>query len=362
MRMLLNQLVIEMKLFLRDRSSVFWTYFFPIFLMLMFGFVFNKPNAIKLTVGWADQDSSEASLQLRQAVSAISVFKLIKGDEKELLDKIDQNKVGLVITIPRGYQDSLKRGDAVITLIYNPVQQQLVQLVQPVLQQITNQVGWASMEIKPPIELRTLARQVHHRAQSYIDFLVPGLIGFSLMTTSLFSIGVVVVSYREKGKLRRLAVTPLPKAVFIAGQILNRYFIVLLQAIVLIVLAYFVFDVEIVGSLGTFFAALSLGMLTFISLGYAVASISETPETASGIANVLFLPMTFLSGVYFSVDGFPAFIKPLVEFLPLTHLIRAIRGVFNNGLGLADILPEMGILLVWLIVCFLFSMKKFRWE
>ena len=193
-------------------------------------------------------------------------------------------------------------------------------------------------------------------------YLVPGLIGFSLMSTCLFSIGVVVVSYREKDKLRRLAVTPLPKAIFISGQILNRYLIVLLQAVLILAIALSFFEVTLVGSAIHLFAVLTVGMMAFIAIGYAVASVSATTETASGIANVLFLPMTFLSGVYFSVDGLPGFLQPLVEILPLTHLVRAIRAVFNEGLTVLDVWPQLAILAGWFVACFLFSVRRFKWE
>ncbi|MFQ5485961.1 MAG: ABC transporter permease, partial [Desulfobacterales bacterium] len=160
----------------------------------------------------------------------------------------------------------------------------------------------------------------------------------------------------------RLSVTPLPKSIFIAGQILNRYFIVLVQAALLIAIGVLLFKVHMVGKSVDFLLALTVGMFAFIALGFFIASIAKTTETASGIANTLFLPMIFLSGVYFSVDGMPKFLKPLVEFLPLTHLVRAIRSIFTNGLTFLDVLPQMAILTVWMILCFSISVKLFKWE
>ncbi len=72
--------------------------------------------------------------------------------------------------------------------------------------------------------------------------------------------------------------------------------------------------------------------------------------------------MIFLSGVYFSVEGIPKILKPLVEFLPLTHMVRAIRAIFNHGAALTSVLPQMGILIVWMVVCLAVSVKLFKWE
>jgi len=117
-----------------------------------------------------------------------------------------------------------------------------------------------------------------------------------------------------------------------------------------------------VGNPLTLFIVLTVGMLAFISIGYAIASMAKTTESASGMANVLFFPMIFLSGVYFSVENIPVYLKPIVAFLPLTHLVHALRSVFNEGASLVAVSPQLLILLIWFIICFLFSVYKFKWE
>ncbi len=363
LKMLYRQLVIESKLFLRDRSSVFWSYFFPVFLILLFGFVFNKPDSIRVGVAFVDHDRTDASNRIFLDLGKIPVLDLEPMADAEMREALKNSKKSFAIVINDGYEQRLKSGNSVtIEVLYNPEQQQVMQIVTPILQQIIDQTNWKMVNREPPIQIVATPVQPLKEDFSYISFLVPGLIGFSLMATCLFSIGVVVVSYREKGKLRRLAVTPLPKSIFIAGQILTRYLIVLTQAILLIGIAVFLFDVRIVGSIFQFFLALTIGMFAFIALGYAIASIAKTPETAAGIANTLFLPMTFLSGVYFSADGLPGFLQPLVALLPLTHLVHAIRGIFSNGQSIFEFLPQMGILIAWMIVCFTFAVRKFKWE
>ena len=346
-KMLWGQLVIEMKLFLRDKQTVFWTFFFPVFMIILFGFVFGKSGGIKIGLGIVDEDQTEASQQLFEQLAQISVLKLEKGTRETMLKKLNENDKNLAVFINKGYGESLKNGGAEIEVVYNQAQGPMRQVVTGILQQIIDRVNWKLINVEPPIRITQRAIQPIRTAQSYVDFLLPGM---------------VVVAYREKGKLRRLSVTPLPKPIFIGGQIINRYFIVLVQASLLIILGTTVFNVQIIGNLVDFFLVLTIGMLAFIALGFLVASVANTTETASGIANTLFLPMVFLSGVYFSVEGMPKFLKPLVEFLPLTHLVRSLRGIFNNGLSFSDVLPEMGILSIWMVVCFGISVKLFKWE
>ncbi|MCG8608317.1 ABC transporter permease [bacterium] len=362
LRMFLDQLRIEMKLFLRDKQSVFWTFFFPILLILMFGYIFGKPDSIKFGLAVVDEDQSQRSQELVSALENISVLKVERGGRDDILEKLKGNEKNIAVIINRGYAESLTNGGTKIEVVYDQTQAPVLQVVLSILRQLVNEINWRAVEAKPLITIETTPIQTARREQRYIDFLLPGVIGMSLMSTCLFSIGMVVVAYREKGKLRRLSVTPLPKSIFIGGQMVNRYIIVLLQALLLIGIGMVLFDVEMVGGLLDFWAALTVGMLAFIAIGFLVASIANTTETASGISNSLFLPMMFLSGVYFSVDGIPSYLKPIVEFLPLTHLVRAIRAIFNNGVGFADVLPQMGILSLWVVVCFAVSIRLFKWE
>ena len=362
MRMFWQQLKIEMKLFLRERQTVFWTYFFPLFLILIFGLVFSRDAIFKLHVAIADNDDSEQSREMIRVLDTVPALRLHKSAREVVKEEIRHNLRKFAIQIPEGYADRLKMGDAYIEILYNKEEENDLRILQSIIQKQITQINWQLVAIKPPIEIQTKPITTLRAEQRYIDFVVPGLIGFSLMSTCLFSIGVVVVSYREKGKLRRLAVTPLPKYIFISGQIMNRYIIVLLQALLLIGVALLVFNVKMVGNPATLFVVLTAGMLTFIAIGYAIASFAKTTESASGMANVLFFPMIFLSGVYFSVENMPFFLKPVVAFLPLTHLVYALRAVFNEGATLFDVMPRLAILTVWFILCFLFSIYKFKWE
>lgn len=362
LRMFWGQLVLEMKLFLRDKQTVFWTFFFPIFMILLFGYIFSKPDSIKFSVGIVDEDQSQQSEDLVNGLESIAVLKIELASRVEIMQQLYENEKNVAIFIEQGFGRGISSGESKVEVMYNQAQMQIVQVVLSILRQTVDEMNWKLIDAKPPIQITQRPIQALKRDLRYIDFLLPGLIAMSVMSTCLFSIGMVVVAYREKGKLRRLAVTPLPKSIFIAGQMVNRYLIVLAQTAVLIAIGIILFKVEMVGGLGDFLLALTVGMLAFIAIGFFIASVSKSTETASGIANTLFLPMIFLSGVYFSVDGIPNFLKPLVEFLPLTHLVRAIRAIFNNGLTFLDVLPQMGILSIWMIVCFLISIKTFKWE
>ena len=201
----------------------------------------------------------------------------------------------------------------------------------------------------------------HAHANTYAAFLVPGLIGLNLMTMGLFAVGMVTVSYREKGKFRRLAVTPLPKWVFLMGQILQRVTVVLLQTALLLVAAYLGFQIQNRGSYLLLLGIVIFGTATFLAMGFALSSFAETVETYGAISNLVFFPMMLLSGVYFQIDGAPAWLRKIVALLPLSPYLRVLRAVFNDGASLAGHGAGLAVLAGWAMLSFAVAVKRFRW-
>jgi ABC-type multidrug transport system permease subunit len=152
----------------------------------------------------------------------------------------------------------------------------------------------------------------HTRSTNYAAFLLPGLLGLNLLTMGLFSVGMVTVSYREKGKFRRLAVTPLPKWAFLGGQVLHRLTIVVIQSTLLLLVGWFFFGIVNQGSYASFAVVVFLGTACFMAFGFALSSFAQTTEAYAAISNLCFFPMMLLSGVYFTLDSAPRWLQTAV--------------------------------------------------
>ena len=143
LKMLYRQLIIESKLFLRDRSSVFWSYFFPVFLILLFGFVFNQPDSIRMGVSFVDHDRSDASNKLFLDLSKITVLNLEPMADEQMREALHNSEKSFAIVVKEGYEQQLQNGNSsTIEVLYNPEQQQVMQIVTPILQQIVDQTNW----------------------------------------------------------------------------------------------------------------------------------------------------------------------------------------------------------------------------
>ena len=198
-------------------------------------------------------------------------------------------------------------------------------------------------------------------APRYLAYLLPGLLGMNLLSTGLFNVGMVLVRDREAGKYRRLAVTPLPKWVFLLGQILHRVSLVFLQSSLLLAVGHWAFGVRNQGSYLSLAAVMALGAACFITVGFALSGLVRSAESYSACSNAAFFPLMFLSGVYFPMDTAPHWVRQAAALMPLSPCLGILRAVFNGGGGLATHWAGLGVVLAWTLACFFLAVQRFRW-
>jgi ABC-type multidrug transport system permease subunit len=195
----------------------------------------------------------------------------------------------------------------------------------------------------------------------YIDFLIPGLLGMSLMGGGLWGVGFVIVDMRIRKVLKRFLATPMRKTDFLAAIMLSRLVFLIPEMVVLLVFAWLAFGVVIQGSLLALSVVIGLGAFTFSGIGLLIASRARTLEAVSGLMNLVMLPMWVLSGIFFSSERFPDAAQPFIKLLPLTPLINAMRSVSLEGASLASQWPEMTLLAAWGVGSFVLALRWFRW-
>jgi ABC-2 type transport system permease protein len=169
------------------------------------------------------------------------------------------------------------------------------------------------------------------------------------------------VTLREKGGYKRLATTPLPRAIYLGAQVCVRMIVFIVSASILMLVGALVFGIYNQGSYLNLLALVILGATCFISLGYVLASFASTVEAYSGLSNLLFLPLMVLSGVYFSLDSAPQWLQRSADLLPLTPLLKAMRGVFNDGATLASEANALSVVAGWTLLLFVLATRRFKW-
>jgi ABC-type multidrug transport system permease subunit len=203
---------------------------------------------------------------------------------------------------------------------------------------------------------------IHETGARYIDFVVPGLLGMNLMGSAMWGLGFAIVEARQKKLLKRLVASPMPKWQYLASYLISRMAMLIVEVGAFLGFARVAFGVPFRGSLAELVLLCVMTSMAFSGLGLLVSSRARTMEAVSGLMNLVMLPMWILSGVFFSATRFPAVIQPIVRALPLTAAIDAMRGNMLQGTGLGQMMPQVGILLVWFVVPFAVSLRIFRWR
>jgi ABC-2 type transport system permease protein len=346
-----------LKIFSKDRQAIFFTLFFPITFMAIFGFI-NTGEEEPLEVGVVDRAANDFSREFIDELDQNPLFRVTVGKEDALRQEVIDGDRALVLVLPETFRGSNDPAD--ITMFVDAAQARQTAMLRPLIEQTLLDIEREMRGNEPLFPLDVV--DVQARSQRYIDFLMPGLLALTIMQISVAGSGYNIVEYRRKGILKRLFVTPVRPRDFIIGLVLARLAITLIQVSFLLAVAVILLDVPIVGNVFELLVVMFLGSAIFLSLGFCMGSIAKTQQAIMLLGNLITLPQMFLSGVFFAVDSMPAALQPLASVLPLTYVVSGLREIMINGLPLAGQIPTVIGLLVWLAVALVLAIRLFRWK
>jgi ABC-type multidrug transport system permease subunit len=330
--------------FFREPEAVFWVYVFPILLATGLGIAFRSQPAARAPVGWAEWSAARPDLLAAlEQDSTLTVSRF--SDSATAAAALRNGRVALLV-IPDDTGVRYRLDDTRPEAAAGRLQ------VDRALQRAAGQT---------PV-IGTRDEIVRERGSRYIDFLVPGLLGMNLMGSGIWGSGFAIVDARKKKLLKRLAATPMSRADYLASFLLSQLVLLVLEVGSILVFGVLAFGVPVRGSLLNLAAVSVLGSLAFGGLGLLAAARPRTIEGASGLMNLIMLPMWVLSGVFFSASRFPEAIQPAIRLLPLTALVDALRAIMLEGATLLAVGSQLLVLAVWLVVGFGLALRIFRWQ
>jgi ABC-2 type transport system permease protein len=346
-----------LKLFSRDRQAIFFSLFFPIVFMLIFG-VLGAGDEDPIEVGVVNRFPNELANAFIATLNSNELFDVNEGDEADLRAQLVDGDLTLVLLLPESFQDN--GATAELTVLVDMSQARQLSLIRPVLAQALVGVERELRNTTPLFSIRE--EDVQARSQNYLDFLVPGLLALTLMQLSIAGSGFNIVEFRRKGILKRLFVTPIQPKDFIGGLVMSRLVLCLMQITFLLAVAVFLLDVTFVGSVISMYSVILLGTVIFLSIGFCLGSIAKTQQSIMAIGNLVTFPQMLLSGVFYPIDALPALVQPLAKILPLSFVATALREIAVNGLSLLEMIPNIVGLIVWLGVSLLLAIRLFVWQ
>lgn len=353
--------VANLKMILRNRIALFWALIFPLIFLVIFGlFRFDTPQTFKLAV--VDHAQDPLSQELTKDLGSVEAFKVNQSLEEDAArQSLKDGKVDFVLVLPAGMAATSAQGRQVpITLLYDESRFQTNQVVIGVVQRFLDRANLAIQHAQPVLELRS--EGVAARRHRYFDFLLPGFIGMGIMTYSVIGMASVISLYRQQKIFRRILATPLKVRDFFAAQILAYLALSLVQAVIILVAGIVLFNARVYGNLGYMFVLVLLGNVIFLNLGFVVGSFSQTVQAASGLGNIVTMPMMFFSGVFFPTENLPSVLAAVVRYLPLTPMLEALRGVLLDGNSVWSYPRALAILAAWIAGTSFLAVRTFRFD
>lgn len=338
----LAQLVLmRVREFLREPEALFWTFFFPVLLALVLGIAFRDaaPEPVLVAVE-RTEETAGVMASLEEAGMQPTLLSADSADAALRAGRV------AVVVVP---------GPDTLTYRYDPGRPESRSARLRIDDALQRGAGRTD-----PLPVRQ--DPVEERGSRYIDFLIPGLIGLNLLSTGIWGVGYTVVRMRSEHLLKRFVASPMSRWQFLLSFMLGRLVFLLPELILLIGFAWLVFGVGVQGSVLFLALVAALGAFSFTGLGVLVASRARTTEGLTGISNLIAVPQWVVSGVFFSTERFPEVVRPLIDILPLTALVDALRAVMNEGAGLQEAAVPIGIVLLWGVVCFGAAVRIFRWR
>ncbi len=339
------------KSLVRNRATVFFGFAFPLFFIAAFG-LFGE-RGLTVTIGVPE---SEQSGPIYEALTNIDVVDIESGMEGYLKDKLSQGRIaGVLLTEDDGSEPKL---------FISQADPQSAGAVTSLVSGVVDKLNLQLANVKdPPIGLQI--EEVSGRTFRFIDFFLPGMVGFALLTTAVTSIGFGLIFLKKTLVLKRLFATPIRGYTILLGQGLSRLVFVLAQTLVIVFVGVLVFKFTLIHGVVTLAYILILsiiGLLSFLGFGLFVAGIANDENTVAPLANLIVLPQFLIAGTFFPTDVLPAWIQPAVNALPLAFFNTAIRKITVEGLGLDSLLPQLAGLFVWAVIAYAAASRTFKWE
>ncbi|MFN8164643.1 MAG: ABC transporter permease [Bacteroidia bacterium] len=359
---------------MRNPSAVIFSLAFPLIFIFVFGFI--KTNRISIEVGInAGSDTTGMVYSLfKNTPNVDRVFNLTAEEMQERLDKgrldaivgftfKNENGTRTEVVSVTTSKASAEKGIFVNSILTNIIDKQNILHYKAIAEHVDEKELNHMQSASPPAEMRQL--ESAGREYKMIDFILPGQLGFSILSAGVFGTAFVFFSMRQTLVLKRFFATPIRRPYIILGETLSRLVFQLLGSLFIILIGHFVFGFTLIHGWLTVAEMLVLsafGLLIFMGIGFVISGIAKSENVIPPIANIFTMPQFLLSGTFFPVDSFPAWIRMLSKSLPLTYLNDALRKVAFEGVGFTGITTELLVLVLWGVIIYAAAVRFFRWE
>ena len=340
---------------------------FPIIMILLFGYGMGgeMTDLPIVVVSQSHGDLTDLTLDTIKTTETYHVVEVIDSLD-DAKSRVDSGEVKAAIILPSDY-DSDSTNQKSVTLYLDSSDQMAAQILesstQGIFYRLSNMASQTSVSTEDAdIEPSLISLHINriYGNIKYIDFLVPAVLGMTVMMSCMMGMGATIAGERETGELARLFMTPTSVATVIGGKIAAKLLIELVRALILIFMAILLFNVSIKGGIAQTFVVLVIGALCFVGFGIMLSARTSTQEDYAQIVLPFSMPMMFVSGVFYPIETMPWILQKIAYIFPLTYLNDAMRAIMLKGQNLGDVWLDLVVLIAFTALFFIIGVKRFN--
>lgn len=342
----------------RSPSAVVFTLAFPLIFIVVFGFIGGGVFTIDVAV----KKDCDKNNPVYQALLRVPIIKLDTSiSESDMKTDLEKGRIDASLSVKINPKGSMP--EYTVFVETTNASRQRGNVLKSVLNNIFYNINIEIARIPTVAELKET--EVSVREYKSIDFILPGQLGFSLLSSGVFGTAFVFMSLRQTLVIKRFFATPIKRPFIVLGEAISRLVFALTGALIIILIGHYAFGFTLVHGIATVINMLllsTLGLIVFLGFGFAVSGIAKNESAIPPIANIITLPQFLLSGTFFSISVFPTWLQPICNVLPLTYLNDAMRKVAFEGAGLLSVSHQIGIVALWGVGVYALAVKVFKWE
>ncbi len=346
----------------RSPSAVIFSIGFPLVFILVFGFI-GETGGITLDVALS-KNADTVNNQVYNAIKNSGSIHFVNENDSLLKEELEKGNITAIINIVKNtggnpeYTIELKSSEAV-----NP---QNINVLESILKNVISNINSTKYpQAQTVAAVSNKIEKIPGREYRRIDFILPGQLGFSLLSAGVFGVAFSFFNLRQQLILKRFFATPIKRTYIVLGETISRVLFQMITAIIIIGIGTVAFKFTLVNGFTTFLEIMLLSFLAlivFMGFGFIVSSVAKNESTIPPFANLFTLPQFLLAGTFFPITVFPKWLQGFCNILPLTHFNNAMRDISFEGASFISCWQDVGVLLIWGVLIYAVAIKVFRWE
>lgn len=357
------------KRFLRDKTSLFFTFLFPLIFLLVFGTVFGGNDDVNLDVAIVNYSETDFAKEfekgLREAKN--SSFGVVEAKEMSVArEKMKRGEIVGIVELSKEFGEVKDlpgfglRPQGEIKVLFAKGSERAGNLAVAVMKQVADEINKKMGQPEPPLKVESEA--VGEASMHNFDYVFTGLLAFSLMSMGVFGLANAMPTEKQKGAYRRLRAAPFTAGQLIIANAIHYLTTALVSAVMMLIVGVLVYKLNISWNWLIFLPFILLSAIMMVGFGLLVGSWAKNENQSAPLSNLVSFPMMFLSGVFFPSFMFPDWLKTISQFVPMTPVVEGFRMIMSERVGFMTVLPQFGLVAMWTVIIYVAAIKLFRWE